>query len=114
MRYISTFAIPILVASILASCSVATKSYPEGTISLILYRPVDFDGNENLYVDQSKSIKGKLVEYNRFRSLGSVIRHTIEKEGPYCMGLANVKVTRHSTPGAGPFEVEGNPVYRKH
>ena len=125
MRYISTFAIPILVASILASCSLSPKCYPEGTISLMLYRPVDFNGHENLYVNQSKTLKGvsntqakngglTLYKDEIFCSLGKAVRHAIEKEGPYCMGLANVKVTRNYEPGTGVIAVEGNPVYRKH
>lgn len=127
MKYISSRWIPIVAASILASCSFSPKSYHEGTVSLMLYRPVDFNGYENLYVDSSKVLKGvsnkpiadpgmSRMNYYKdqlFGSLGMAIKQAIEKEGPYCMGLANVKITRSHAPGMAPHAVEGNPVYRK-
>ena len=118
--------ITLVSATYLHSCGYENyNTYELGTIPLALYRPVDFEGHEVVYIDTEKTCRGvsnvdaksehvdRSVE-SKGNSISVAVKNAIKHEGQNCLGLANVKVTiRRCMVKNAPCIVEGNPVYRK-
>ena len=126
IKNIYVTSITLIAVTNLHSCGYTNYNTCElGTIPLALYRPVDFNGHEVVYIDTEKTCRGvsnvdakygnvDLSVESKGNSISVAVKNAIKHEGQNCLGLANVKVTIHRCMiKNAPCIVEGNPVYRK-
>lgn len=130
MKKIKNLLLATLCLSTLPSCLlldldalVNDERTDNGELALVLYKPVNFNGSDNIRIDTSVVLTGHsnipetqqqagLFFPDRMdASVALAVKDAIKHESPECIGLANVKLYKVSKNYMTAQTVEGNPVY---
>lgn len=134
MKKIKNLLLATLCLSTLPSCAdlytlicdlnavITDERTDNGELALVLYKPVNFNGSDNIRIDTSVVLTGhsnipeKQHQTGLFldkmdASVALAVKDAIKHESPECIGLANVKLYKVSKMYEIAQTVEGNPVY---
>lgn len=127
MKKIKNLLLATLCLSTLPSCLIDALVNDErtdnGKLALVVYKPVNFNGSDNIRIDTSvvltghsnipeaAQVGGTLFPDKMDASVALAVKDAIKHESPECIGLANVKLYKESKMYSTAQTVEGNPVY---
>ena len=129
MKKIKNLLLATLCLSTLPSCGliagldalVNDKRTDNGELALVVYKPVNFNGSDNIridtsvvltghsYIPETAQLGGTLFQDKENSSVAFAVKDAIKHESPECIGLANVKLYKESKMYYTPQTVEGNP-----